>query len=560
MNAAIWTSTKNVLTAHGEDDVFKRHNLLRVRPSLVPYLSNYEWEMDLTGYTNQDVHLYMGDLFFKGLKRIMDYIVSGSDYSMRKVTIIYIPSENAIYLMGGNTFVQNCFKCEVGKKFGKLAEESFSIQISYDTLKEYVQAVVSEFRITGVSLLIKQNNNTATFACKSEDANNASETRYLMFAVDCMKDPDCDSVLEMFQQYEAGSESGYQILYRINADTRLKNIFSNRQRALQFVNRKGLLSLKMLPEGDSIYAIEAPTACPLIPMSDIGMAKEGETIASVDGKDLYEILSLEKELVYTMDIMGKMDGEKVLSPCIKIDSNNLTVLISQNIHIQFPETKGFVMKKGTKFVEADEGEALKKAAKLYTPKEMSKEERSHLEEVISQMGERISSLEQGVERLAERVKANDKALVNMVAKLNEAMKGIADLKEPAIVETPEMMETLQNLPNAKDANIAYKVKDYLLKQAGHVVKREVIIQEVPGASTNIRVYLGVCATHKRIYSLDGSTYYVPSDIGTRINGGAVNNPPFRLQDFPEDVIEKYGLKDKFNGKEKSNIPGKENVV
>ena len=176
------------------------------------------------------------------------------------------------------------------------------------------------------------------------------------------------------------------------------------------------------------------------------------------------------------------------------------------------------------------------------------------------MGERISSLEQGVERLAERVKANDKALANMVAKLNDAMKGIADLKEPAIVETPEMMETLQNLPNAKDVNIAYKVKDYLLKQAGHVVKREVIIQEVPGASTNIRVYLGVCATHKRIYSLDGSTYYVPSDIGTRINGGAVNNPPFRLQDFPEDVIEKYGLKDKFNGKEKSNIPGKENVV
>lgn len=560
MNAAIWTSTKNILTAHGEDDVFKRHNLLRVKPEVVPYLKNYEWGTDLTSYTNQDVLLYLGDIFFKGLKRIMDYIVSGSDYSMRKVTIIYVPAEGSVYLMGGNTFVQNCFRCEVDKKFGRLSEESFAIQISYDVLKEYVQAIVSEFRITASAVMIKKNNNTATFACRSEDANNSSEIRYLMFSTDCIKNPDCDSVLEMFQQYDNDNNSGYKILYRINADTRLKNIFSSKQRSLQFINRKGLLSLKMLPEGDSVYAVEAPTACPLIPMSDIGMAKEGETIASIDGKDLFEILNLEKDLVYTMDIIGRDENGKVHSPCIKIDSDKLTILVSQNINIQFPETKGFVMKKGTKFVEADEGEALKKAAKLYTPKDMSKEERSRIEEVISQMGERISSLEQGVERLAERVKANDRALANMVAKLNDAMKGIADLKEPAIVETPEMMETLQNLPNAKDVNIAYKVKDYLLKQAGHVVKREVIIQEVPGASTNIRVYLGVCATHKRIYSLDGSTYYVPSDIGTRINGGAVNNPPFRLQDFPEDVIEKYGLKDKFNGKEKGNIPGKENVV
>lgn len=545
-NRVIWTSTKDIMAIHGEDNVFARHDLNRVSPEMVPYLRDFKWGDDLTRSTNHEVQVYVGDVFFRGLKEIMGHIVSGSDYSMRKVTICYVPEEKSVYLLGGNTFIQSCYKCDVTSGFGKKLDTYYTVQISYDVLKEYVDAITKEFRVKATSLLMKKGAPQIAIACQSDDIR-LPEPRSLLFSADIIpeKDVDSDSVLEMFSQYDEGNDCGYQTLYRINADSRLKSVFSGKQSQMQFIQRRGLLSLKMVPDHAGAYAVEIPTACPLIPMTDSGMVPEGDVVANVNGRDIYEAMSFSKEDSYNIDIIGKVDGAKAISPCIRIDNSVGTVLISQNIHIKFPETGSFVMKKGNKLVEATEGEALKKAAKAYTPKNMPAESKAIVDEALVSLGERVSQLERNLEKLNDRLKANDALMSKLVNKLEAFSKTIDDLKEPAIVETPEMAETLNSLPSAKDtANLSRKVKEYLVKHAGNVVNTDVIIQEVPGAVNNIRAYLGTCVQFKRLYRLESGVYYVPSDVGIRFAGGLGSNLPFKLKDFPENIINRYGLKDK----------------
>lgn len=546
-NVKVWTSTTNESIIASEDNIFGRYKLSRMSGNKIgPKLKLANMDSNLLVTLKTDYQIRLGKAFFPNMKYILDHIALGSDYALRKLTLMYDGKD--FFLLGGNTWVQACLQVDVISNIA--ANEPFAIELPFDDIYDLTRALSSEFKIVETLFSGSFTGDNMFMFMKSEDKKRAgvmSEDtagdgtvityRYILTGIRGFNvDIASSGILNIFNEYERPDAINRPI-YRIMIDNKIKSMLAAKHDKLELVHRHGLLSLRMPPENGSTSALEVYTASPIMTvMNGVPLPKDGEIIASVSGKDVYDAISLKLDSEFSLDVLGSINEGKLDSPCVIINGNKTKVLISQSLEIIPAENIGFAIKQNRDFVPSTEKESLEKAIKSYKTKELTPEQSELLQNVL------------------QKLEDVEKALKKTVARVDSLTAKVDHISEPAIIEAPEMMKTLSELPaygRKTLETVDLKFKNYIVSRPGTELRLSIIEQELDLSLSTINSRLETLVEKNVIVPLDTHIFYIPKDVEKRINLEQPS-PKIDERDIPVGIRKKYSKLDVTSDKKGGN--------